>query len=91
MGRWRGDAGGGTLAGSGAIVETGGGGLMPSGDGLKFTVKAVISGRTIGLGTYEALGGGEALFKSLELAQRIDDPRSLTRWPVISRARFAAR
>jgi autotransporter passenger strand-loop-strand repeat protein len=59
-------AGAGTLAGilsgSGTIVETGGGDLLRSGDGAAFSGIAVISGGTIELATFDALGTGYVQF-----------------------------
>ena len=52
----------GTLSGSGAIVETGGGDLLISGSGAAFSGKTVISGGTIELGTAGALGAGSVTF-----------------------------
>jgi autotransporter passenger strand-loop-strand repeat protein len=52
----------GTLAGSGAVVETGGGDLLLSGSGAAFHGGAVISGGTIELGTAHALGTGYVQF-----------------------------
>jgi autotransporter passenger strand-loop-strand repeat protein len=52
----------GTLSGSGAVVETGGGDLLLSGAGAAFDGRAVISGGTIELAKSGALGTGYVQF-----------------------------
>ena len=52
----------GILAGSGTVIETGGGDLVFSGADAKFSGKAVISGGTIELATSGALGRGYVEF-----------------------------
>jgi len=52
----------GTLDGSGSVVETGGGDLLLSGAVAGFSGDAVISGGTIELGAYRALGTGSVTF-----------------------------
>ena len=52
----------GDIAGSGAIVELGGGDLLLSGGGASFTGSAVISGGTIELGKAGQLGTGAVVF-----------------------------
>jgi len=52
----------GTLSGSGAVVETGGGNLLLSDSGAPFNGRATISGGTIELATAHALGTGYVQF-----------------------------
>jgi len=52
----------GTLTGSGAVVETGGGDLVLGGSGATFAGKAAISGGTIELASVGAIGGGYVQF-----------------------------
>jgi len=54
----------GDIAGSGAIVELGGGDLLLSGGGAAFAGSAVISGGTIELGKSGQLGTGAVIFVS---------------------------
>ncbi len=62
----------GTLAGYGALTETGGGSLVLSGDGTGFSGQAVISGGVIELASANALGTGKVLFASTSGGLRID-------------------